>query len=40
MADNMGVPQEQLLSVLYKAEAARTAKAEVQKALKEEQAEG
>lgn len=36
MADNMGVPQEQLLSVLYKAEAARTAKAEVQKALKEE----
>ena len=36
MADNMGVPEEQLLSIMYKAEAARTAKAEVEKAIKEQ----
>lgn len=37
MADNMGVPEEQLLSIMYKAEAARAAKNEVQKAMKEQE---
>ena len=37
MADNMGVPEEQLLQIMYKAEAARTAKAEVEKAIKDQE---
>ena len=46
MADNMGVPEEQVLSIMYKAEAARKAKAEVEQAMKDheraqqEEAEG
>lgn len=36
MALNMGVPEEKLLSIMYKAEAAREAKNQVDKALKEE----
>jgi len=33
MANNMGVPEDKLLEVLYRAEAARNAKTEVKKAL-------
>jgi len=36
MANNMGVPEDKLLEVLYRAEAARKAKAEVKKAFKED----
>ena len=36
MADNMGVPQEKLLDIMYKAEAAREAKNQVKKALEED----
>ena len=38
MANNMGVPEEKLLDVLYRAEAARDAKNQVNKALKEDAA--
>ena len=36
MANNMGVPEDKLLEILYKSEAARKAKAEVKLALKED----
>ena len=36
MAANMGVPPDKLLSVLYKKEAAKRAKAEVEAGFKEE----
>ncbi len=36
MANNMGVPENKLLDVLYKAEAARDAKNAVKTALKED----
>ena len=37
MADGMGVPEEQLLTIMYKAEAQRAAKNEVNKAIKEQE---
>ena len=37
MANNMGVPEEKLLDVLYKAEAARKAEEQVKKALREQE---
>ena len=37
MADGMGVPEEQLLTIMYKAEAQRAAKNEVTKAIKEQE---
>jgi len=36
MADNMGIPAEQMLTIMYKAETARKAKAAVEQALKED----
>ena len=36
MANNMGVPEDKLLEVLYRAEAARKAKSEVKKAFAED----
>ena len=36
MANNMGVPEDKLLEVLYRSEAARKAKAEVKQALNED----
>jgi len=36
MANNMGVPEDKLLEVLYRAEAARKAKSEVNKAFAED----
>ena len=36
MAANMGIPPDKLLSVLYKKEAAKRAKADVDAGLKEE----
>jgi len=38
MANKLGVPEDKLLSTLYKAEAAREAKNQVKAALKEEAA--
>ena len=39
MADNMGIPKEQLLQTLYKAEVQRKAQEQVNKALREGQAD-
>ena len=36
MANNMGVPEDKLLEVLYRSEAARKAKAEVKQALNDD----
>ena len=36
MADNMGLPAEQLLAIMYKAETARKAKAAIEQALKDD----
>lgn len=37
MASNMGVPEDKLLSIMYKAEAAREARKQVQEAINDEQ---